>query len=73
MEQDFRAAAELAQCIGAKSLQLRASTSLARLLLNKGCSEKAREVLTNIYQWFTEGFDTPDLIEAKLLLDTLSA
>ena len=64
-------AVELAHRIGAKSLELRASTSLARLLANEGHREQACAILTDIYHSFTEGFDTPDLIEAKTLLEIL--
>jgi class 3 adenylate cyclase/tetratricopeptide (TPR) repeat protein len=70
-ERDFREAVELAHRIGAKSLELRASTSLARLLVNEGHREQACAILTDIYHSFTEGFDTPDLIEAKTLLEIL--
>jgi hypothetical protein len=71
-EQDFRRAIELAQRCRAKSLELRASISLARLLLNTDRSNEARTMLAEIYNWFTEGFDTADLKEAKALLDQLS-
>jgi hypothetical protein len=57
---------------GAKSLELRAVTSLSRLLKNQGEKEQARQMLAGIYGWFTEGFDTADLKDAKALLDTLS-
>ena len=70
-ERDFREAVELAHRIGAKSLELRASTSLARLLVNEGRREQACTILTDIYHSFTEGFDTRDLIEATTLLDIL--
>jgi hypothetical protein len=46
--------------------------SFARLLVQQGHRDKAREMLANIYNWFTEGFDTADLKEAKALLDELS-
>jgi predicted ATPase len=55
----------------ARSLELRASTSLARLWAEQGERQKAHDLLTPIHAWFTEGFDTPDLIEAKALLDQL--
>jgi tetratricopeptide (TPR) repeat protein len=71
-EQDFRRAIELAQRFGAKSLELRASISLARLLLNADRRNEARTMLAEIYDRFTEGFDTADLQEAKALLDELS-
>ena len=56
---------------GAKSWELRATTSLARLLASQGHREEARTMLAEIYNWFTEGFDTADLKEAKALLDGL--
>jgi len=56
---------------GARSLELRAATSLARLWRDEGKRVEARNLLAPIYGWFTEGFDTRDLIEAKALLDEL--
>jgi predicted ATPase len=56
----------------ARSLELRLTTSLARLLARQGRDEEAHATLAAIYNWFTEGFDTLDLIEAKALLDELS-
>jgi len=56
----------------AKSLELRAATDLARLWGEKGRRTEALELLTPVYSWFTEGFDTADLKEAKALLDTLA-
>ena len=55
----------------AKMWELRASVSLARLRRDQGRSTEARELLAPVYGWFTEGFDTPDLKEAKALLDQL--
>ncbi len=55
----------------AKSLELRAAVSLARLWQQRGKVKKAREMLSEIYSWFTEGFETVDLKEAKALLDEL--
>jgi predicted ATPase len=55
----------------AKSWELRAATSLARLWGERGRQTEARELLAPVYGWFTEGFDTLDLKEAKGLLDTL--
>jgi predicted ATPase len=56
----------------AKLFELRASTSLARLWRDQGKRTEARDLLAPIYVWFTEGFDTPDLKEAKALLDELA-
>ena len=70
-EHDFRKAIELARGMSAKSDELRATTSLARLLENTGRRDQARTMLSDIYYWFTEGFDTADLIDAKALLDQL--
>ena len=55
-----------------KSLELRALISLCRLRRNLGKSEEVRCILSDIYGWFTEGFDTADLKDAKALLDELS-
>ena len=57
--------------MGAKAWELRAMISLARLLRKQGRRDDARVMLTEIYNWFTEGFDTADLKEAKALLDEL--
>ena len=56
-----------------RSLELRAAMSLAELWSGRGERARAHDLLVPIYGWFTEGFDTPDLIEAKELLDELSA
>ena len=72
-EADFREAITSAQSMSAKSWELRATTSLARLLTSQGRRDEARAMLAAIYNWFTEGFDTADLIDAKTLLDELSA
>jgi predicted ATPase len=55
----------------AKSLELRAATSLARLWQRQGKRDDARQLLAEVYGWFTEGFDTADLQEAKALLEAL--
>jgi predicted ATPase len=68
----FRRAIDIAQSQSAKSLELRAATSLARLLVREGQRRPAYELLAPIYGWFTEGFETADLKEAKALLDELS-
>src|SRR5208283_5321802 len=72
-EKDFRDAIELSRRMRAKSLELRATTSLARLLGDTARRDEARAMLTEIYNWFTEGFDTADLKEAKALLDELDS
>ncbi len=69
----FNKAIEIAQSQQAKSWELRASVSLARLWQSQGKNEEALTMLSEIYDWFTEGFDTHDLIEAKALLDELAA
>ena len=53
-------------------VELRASTSLARLWQQQGKQEEAHQMLAEIYGWFTEGFDTKDLQEAKALLEELT-
>jgi predicted ATPase len=55
----------------AKCLELRAARDLARLWGEQGERQKARDLLASVYAWFTEGFDTPDLIESKALLGEL--
>jgi adenylate cyclase len=71
-ERNFLMAAEVARQQSAKSFELRATMSLCRLLRRQGKEKEARKLLANIYNWFTEGFETPDLIEAKELMDELS-
>jgi tetratricopeptide (TPR) repeat protein len=70
-EADFREAISLAQKMGAKAWELRAATSLARLLRDSNRRGEARAMLAKIYSWFTEGFDTADLKDAKALLEEL--
>jgi ATP/maltotriose-dependent transcriptional regulator MalT len=70
-EQGFRTAIQIAQSQSAKSFELRATTSLARLLNAQGKRDEARAMLADIYGWFTEGLDTADLKYAKALLDEL--
>jgi predicted ATPase len=68
----FEQAIDIARHQSGKSLELRATTSLARLLASQDRRDGARTMLAAIYNWFTEGFDTLDLIDAKALLDELS-
>ena len=68
----FERAIEIAREQSAKSYEFRATTSLARLLNKQGRRAEARTMLAEIYNWFTEGFDTADLKDAKALLDELS-
>jgi predicted ATPase len=70
-ESCFQRAIEMARKQSAKSLELRATMSLRRLLAKQGCRAEARTMLAEIYNWFTEGFELPDLKEAKALLDEL--
>jgi predicted ATPase len=64
-------ALNLARQQQAKALELRAATSWSRLWQRQGRQEEARQLLAPIYGWFTEGFDTADLLEAKALLEML--
>ncbi len=68
----FQRALAVARSQEARSLDLRAATSLARLWQRHGRAQDARQLLSPIYGWFSEGFDTPDLIAAAALLDELS-
>ena len=68
----FHQALDVARRQQAKSWELRAATSLARLWQQQGKWAEARELLAPIYGWFTEGFDTADLLEAQTLLSTLA-
>jgi predicted ATPase len=69
----FHQALEIARHGQAKSLELRAAMSLARLWRQHGKRQEAYDLLAPVYNWFTEGFDTADLQEAKALLDALRA
>jgi predicted ATPase len=71
-EASFRRAIEVARGHGARWWELRAATSLARLWEGRGRRWQARDLLAPVHAEFTEGFDTPDLIEAKALLDALT-
>jgi predicted ATPase len=70
-EASFRRAIAVAARKKAKSLELRLAISLSRLLHKQGKGEEAQSLLLAVYSWFTEGFDTADLREAKALLDEL--
>ena len=72
-EQNYHQALATAKRQSAKTLELRAATSLARLWCDQGKRDEARELLAPIFGWFTEGFDTLDLMEAKALLDELAS
>jgi predicted ATPase len=69
----FERALAVARGQQAKSLELRAAMRMARLLRDQGKREEARDLLAPVYGWFTEGFDTLDLKEAKALFDELRA
>jgi predicted ATPase len=71
-EEYFLKAIEIARRQEAKSLELRAAMSLSRLWKGQGKKEEARRMLAPVYAWFTEGHDTPDLREAKVLLEELA-
>ena len=68
----FERALKIARAQQARSWELRAATGLARLWRDQGRRTEARDLLAPIYSWFTEGFDTLDLREAKALLDNLT-
>jgi predicted ATPase len=72
-EKYFEHALVMARQQEAKSWELRAAMSLARLWRDQGKVQQARELLAPVYGWFTEGFDTRDLKEAKVLLGELGA
>jgi predicted ATPase len=72
-EAHFDRALVIARVQQAKSWELRAAMSMARLLREQGKPQQARELLAPVYGWFTEGFDTLDLKEAAALLDELHA
>ena len=69
----FERALAVARQQQAKSWELRAAMSLARLWRDQGKVQQARELLAPVYEWFTEGFDTRDLQEAKTLLEKLQS
>jgi predicted ATPase len=71
-EDCFQRAIAVARRQGAKSWELRATVSLARLWQQQGRGAEARQMLADVYGWFTEGFDMPDLRDARLLLADLA-
>jgi predicted ATPase len=71
-EESYRKALSIAEEQEAKLWELRATTSLARLWGEQDRRAEARDLLASVYRWFTEGFDTADLKEAKALLDELT-
>ena len=71
-ESCFQHALDIAHNQQAKSLELRAATSLARLWQRQGNRQEAHDLLAPVYGWFTEGFTTADLKDAKALLDELA-
>jgi predicted ATPase len=72
VEDYLQAAIRVAQSQSAKSFELRAAMSLARLWRDQGRMAKARGLLGSVYGWFTEGFETPDLRSAKALMEELA-
>jgi predicted ATPase len=72
-EKSFRTAIEIPRRQHGKSWELRTTASLARLLRDTGRRDEARAMLSEIYNWFTEGFDTADLKDARALLGDLGA
>ena len=71
-EAQLRASIECARLQQAKSWELRSATTLATLLARRGQRDAARDLLSPVYGWFTEGADTPDLVEARVLLESLT-
>ena len=71
-EECFRKSIEIARQQEARLFELKAVTSLSRLWKQQGKKAEARQALAEIYGWFSEGFDTKDLIDAKLLIEQLS-
>jgi predicted ATPase len=69
----FQQALDIARRQEAKSWELRAAASLAKLWQSQGKRHEAYDLLAPVYEWFTEGFDTADLIDAKALLNELEA
>jgi class 3 adenylate cyclase/tetratricopeptide (TPR) repeat protein len=72
IEASYQQALSVSRGQGARALELRAATSLARFWWEHGKQKQAVDLLAPVYQWFTEGFDTPDLVDARKLLNELS-
>jgi predicted ATPase len=72
-EKDYQRARSIARGQSARTFELRAATSLAQLWRDQRKRREAHDLLAPVYNWFTEGFDTPVLQEAKALLDELSS
>ena len=72
-EKNYLASLDWAREQQAKSWELRTSTSLAKLWQSQGKKKEAHDLLAPVYDWFTEGFDTKDLKDAKALLEELAA
>jgi predicted ATPase len=70
-EASFRQAIAVARAQGAKAWELRAATNLARMWTAQGKRDEARDLLTPLYGWFSEGFDTADLKDARALVEEL--
>ncbi len=71
-EHQFLREIDIAKTQSAMTLELRATTSLARLWQQQSKATEARKLLAPVYDWFIEGFDTPDLVDAKVLLEELT-
>ena len=70
-EECYQTSIDIARRQKAKSWELQATMRLSRLWQEDGRSDEAKEMLSGIYDWFTEGFDTADLVDAKALLEVL--
>jgi len=68
----FRRAIDIARGQAARSWELRAASSLARLLLADGQRDEAHRTILGVYDWFTEGFDTADMQDAKAIVDAVA-
>ena len=72
-ESDLRRAIDISRSQAARLFELRATTSLSRLFTREGRRDEARAMLAEIYSWFTEGFELPDLKDAEALLEELKS